>query len=848
MNRLGEGLAILSLLLTALTALLSLAGAAGPRRDWIGRSVSAMRATAWVNLAMALLLVMAFVGHDFANRYVASYSDRGMPLVYLLTAFWGGEKGALLFWVVVLSLLGVAVGRGRTREVEPGFGVAHGVIALALLFFDILMVWASSPFEAFAHMAPSEGNGLNPLLQNPLMAIHPPLQLAGFVAYTIPFAYGIADVVTGRTDGRWYAQSHGFNLLAWILTTGGLVIGSVWAYWELGWGGFWGWDPVENAGLLPWITGTALLHSGAVGRRRGVFPRYNLVLVFLTFWLTVFGTFLTRSQLIDSLHSFSNSLLAPYFLVYLAVILVVCVGVLAWRWRRLGAVAKRVGSWWSREAFVMANSVLFLLLAFVVLWGTLLPRISESARVQGGLNAVIDLLNGALGTHFLPLTHAVAVGPAWFNRVAAPLGILLLALTALGPLTSWRSNRGPAVLRAWRTTGWVALGLSAIAWGLRALVLVLTNRDGAADVGWFALMAVFWAAWVVCAVTWDVWRSQRVRRAVTHEAPATALCRLVAANPGRYGGHLVHLGVAVMIVGIAGGTGRVGATDVTLLPGETLRLEDEQVVLLGTREHLLPDGSGVAMKAGLLIYEDGARWTPEVIAGVGSVVGPSVTVSEGDPPFLNLRFPDANRARAFVAKTRLEAIGHGHLVPLAADATSRELVIGLVDGAILEVMPRVFHRWLAQIREFVAHTGEDWYRLEVGRGEPHFRVEALTPDAWDALASFDAVPVPVVAVAREVAGDATLVQAIPEGAGRVMWPEVRRYARFAGTTSEVAIDAGLWSDLYVAAAPAERSAAVSVSVWRNPLMSLLWAGMLIMILSASWILLAMRCRGREGGA
>ena len=437
MHDLGTALLYCAFLATLATGVLAYGGAALRSPGMLAASRHGLRTTWLVWLAMGACLFYGLLSHDFANKYIAAYTDQDMPLAYLIAGFWGGEKGALLFWTIALTTFSVvAVLRNRTQS-QVFLGWVTGILATSILFFATLMVFESNPFEIFqAGAGPDDGKGMNPLLQNPLMAIHPPSLLTGYISFTVPFAFGFAALITGQLDSQWLRDTRKWTLVSWLFLSLGLILGGAWAYEELGWGGFWMWDPVENAGLIPWFTATAFLHSVMIQERRNMLKRWNAVLVCLTFLLTIFGTFLTRSQLIDSVHAFADSTLAGYFLWYMAVITVVSTIAIAIRWKALRADAE-LDSVMSREAFFVFNNVLLVGCAFVVLWGTLFGQISDAKPVQQLYNAFASAV-GHLGLHLQPLTQKVQLGEPWFNQVMTPLGLAILLLTGVGPLISWR--------------------------------------------------------------------------------------------------------------------------------------------------------------------------------------------------------------------------------------------------------------------------------------------------------------------------------------------------------------------------------------------------------------------------
>ncbi|MFT5434356.1 MAG: cytochrome c-type biogenesis protein CcmF, partial [Myxococcota bacterium] len=415
MQALGSLLLTITFFSTLAVALTAIYGAVTRNTTLVRGARYGLYACTFLYLAMAGVLWHGYFTHDFGNKYIATYSDLEMPAIYLFTSFWGGEKGALLFWATVLTVFStIAIHQARERDVSY-LGWSLGLLALAIFFYDILMVFEANPFESFlTHHGPRDGDGLNPLLQNPTMAIHPPALLTGYIAFTLPFCFGAASLITGRLDDQWAKDTRKWTIVSWLFLTVGLVLGGYWAYQELGWGGFWMWDPVENAGLIPWFTATAFLHSIIIQERRGMLRRWNFSLVCLTFWLTIFGTFLTRSQLIVSIHAFADSQLSEYFLAYMALLAIVSVALLTWRWKALRA-EERIQSFLSREAFFVLNNVMLVMCGFIVMWGTLYSKISEAEAFQDLYNMVVRGL-GNFGITMDELHQQQDLGEPWFNR------------------------------------------------------------------------------------------------------------------------------------------------------------------------------------------------------------------------------------------------------------------------------------------------------------------------------------------------------------------------------------------------------------------------------------------------
>lgn len=846
MQTLGQVLVAISFVLTALIVLLSLRAALSSKAGPAFSLSHGTFAIAYLNLAASLVLAYSFVSHDFSNRYVASYSDSSMPAVYLLTAFWAGEKGALMFWVLVLSgllvslehyfrgLFAQASGHLPSFSIKRYFNVARAVGLVALLFFEFLMLFASHPFETFlTSEGPQDGAGMNPLLQNPLMAVHPPFQLAGFVAYTIPYAFSVAALVVGDLSDLWVRIARRFSLLAWSLLTAGLIIGGLWAYVELGWGGFWGWDPVENGALLPWLTGTALLHSMAVEVRRSALRRLNHILMHLTFILTIFATFLTRSQLISSLHAFANSVLTPYFLYYMGFLVMLAIVLIAWRWKAL-CPKQRIGSLFTREALVVVNNVAFLLMLFIVLWGTLLPRLSESPAVQSALNKALAGFNAVFSGEFTRLEGPISVGPEWFNKVTAPVGLFILALTAFGPLVPYGEGGRRAVNRAILKT---ALYSATATIGVLACFAVLRGlqTNGTLDLSFghfslehlYAILGVFLATWVAVVAARDFVISVAARRAVTRLSRLRTFCTLLRDNPRRYGGHLVHIGVALCFMSFAGSAAKQEKKDVLIGVGQSIGLGHIDLTLLSTYEACEGSGRYCASVSEVLAWPKGQSLPDSVLKKLEGVSG-VVEVRQMSPPWVGLRFSSPKRALEYLAETYARVVlgrdfilvnaeeGQLHLAPAAPEA--------------LRLQPRNFHRLLEQLHNLEAWFGPGNVTIQTRRGDPLVVLTFQNKDLFEAfrrgltLGTDEGVALLVLDPS-----DRNVIRVIPSGIGTVLRPEVRFYTKFENPTTEVDIWSHLFFDLYIAAAPASGTNTVSVTAMINPLMTWLWAGSFLLV-------------------
>src|SRR6478752_4568062 len=410
MATLGSYLLLAAFVVAAYAAAMSVAGARRRSNGLIESGVGAFYLVAAIMAAASAIIVHAFVVGDYTIKYVQRTSDSVQPLFYKLTAYWGGLDGSIMFWEFMLSLFGSAAvyaNRERQRELIP-YVVA--TISVVEMFFLFLMVVHNNPFSTYVTENPAEGSGLSPLLQNFYMAIHPPTMYLGFVGLTIPYAFGMAALITGYLDDSWLRAVRRWTMFAWFFLSFGLMLGMIWAYEELGWGGYWGWDPVENAGLLPWFTATAFLHSVMVQERRGMLRIWNVSLVIITFFLTIFGTFMTRSGVVQSVHAFGqDTTLAWLFTGFMVVILTFSFGLVIYRMPLLKA-RNELDSWMSREAAFLLNNWILVFCAFFVLFATMFPTLSEA--VTG---------------------NRLTVAAPFFNKWMVPIGLVMLFLTGLGP-------------------------------------------------------------------------------------------------------------------------------------------------------------------------------------------------------------------------------------------------------------------------------------------------------------------------------------------------------------------------------------------------------------------------------
>ncbi|MGH9189183.1 MAG: heme lyase CcmF/NrfE family subunit [Acidimicrobiales bacterium] len=552
----------------------------------------------WLVLAAAvtatLAMQSALVGHDFSIRYVAENNSRGTPLLYTVTGMWSALEGSILLWALVLAgYLAALAHRFRRRAADPlvAWATLAGLVVTA--FFFALMVGPANPFRLVAGTLPLDGTGPNPLLQNhPLVAFHPPMLYLGYVGFTVPFVFAVAALVTGRLDEGWLVETRRWTLFAWGFLTAGVVLGAWWSYEVLGWGGFWAWDPVENASFLPWLTATAYLHSVMVQQRRGMLRVWNLSLLAATFSLTILGTFLTRSGVLNSVHAFSNSGIGPAILAFFALVVIVSVGLIGWRGDKLRSPGS-IDSPVSREGAFLANNVAFAAFAFVVLLGTVFPLVAEA--VSG---------------------DRLSVGAPYFDRMTMPIGFTLLFLMAVAPVLPWRKASEELLHQrllwpAWTGTAVVVL---CVATGLRGLAPLL-----AFGLGGFAAAS-----------------------ALRHLAKATVAARGQGLSPcgalvGRAnGGMVVHLGVILIAVAFAASSAYGERRNVRLAPGQTATVAGHTVTYLSltTETHSNRTTTQARVRVdGHRVYGPALSQFPGMRQAIGT---PSVRTSLVDDVYLTL--------------------------------------------------------------------------------------------------------------------------------------------------------------------------------------------------------------------
>jgi cytochrome c-type biogenesis protein CcmF len=510
------------------------------------------RRCVFVVLSGAILAVAAMewalISHDFSIQYVAENNARSTPLLFTITGLWAALEGSILLWVLILAgYITVMARRFRARMDDPMVAWALLVALSVALFFFVFMAVAANPFKLLNGTVPFDGRGPNPLLQNhPLMAFHPPMLYLGYVGFTVPFAFAMAALITGRFGEGWLADTRRTTLVAWGFLTIGIILGAWWSYEVLGWGGYWGWDPVENASLLPWLTGTAFIHSVIVQERRGMLRVWNLSLVLATFCLTILGTFLTRSGVVNSVHAFTQSSIGPWLLGFLGVVAATCLGLIAWRADKLHAPG-RIDSPVSRESAFLANNLLFTGLAFVVLLGTVFPLVAEAVRGS-----------------------QLSVGEPYFARMTTPIGLGLLFLMAVAPALPWRAASGEVLRRRLLVPAYAGAGAM-------LLTLVFLTRTFA------TVLAFGLATFAIVAIVRETGLAVRGRHTADRTGWFAAFTGTVRGNPRRYGGFIVHTGVILIAVALAS-AGSFGAKrEVRLDRGQSATVSGYTVKFIGTR-------------------------------------------------------------------------------------------------------------------------------------------------------------------------------------------------------------------------------------------------------------------------
>jgi cytochrome c-type biogenesis protein CcmF len=473
----------------------------------------------------AFALVWAAFTNDFSVAYITEHSNRALPWGYKFAALWSGQEGSLLLWALLLSGYGFVL-RARHKVDVKLTAYASTILAGIQVFFLLLVNVAATPFSLVTGAVPPDGNGLNPLLQYPEMVIHPPMLYLGYVGFAVPFAFALGALMMRYPGEKWIHITRRWTMVAWLFLTVGIFLGMHWAYDVLGWGGYWGWDPVENASLMPWLTGTAFLHSVMMQEKRGMMKSWNVWLIFSTFMLSILGTLLTRSGLVSSVHAFAQSSIGDWFWIFLVIVLAICTFTYIYNRDHLKTDHK-LESLVSRESSFLFNNLVLLAACFTILWGTFFPVLSE--YVQG---------------------NKVTVSAPFYNRVAVPIGVFLLLLTGIGPILAWRSTSIRSIRRNFLLPGIAALvvAIAIIPLGVHPWTIFTTDQEGA----FYSWITFSLAAFVLTAIFNEFYKGARVIGQKSHQNLFASMVQLTRRNTRRYGGYIVHFGIVLIFVGIAG--------------------------------------------------------------------------------------------------------------------------------------------------------------------------------------------------------------------------------------------------------------------------------------------------------
>jgi cytochrome c-type biogenesis protein CcmF len=847
MQELGQLLLVITFLASLATACAAAFGAIAKRPLWMHGARHGLIGVGLLTVAMAVILTHGFLTHDYSSRYIYEYSDRAMPLIYKLAAFWGGERGALLFWVTSLAVFSnVAIYTRKDRSPEYLAWVIC-ILALAVLFFLVLMVFQTSPFDTWmAQPTPEDGRGLNPLLQNPVMAFHPPALLTGYILFTIPFAFGMSALITNKLDDQWIGDTRRWTIVSWTFLSVGLLLGCRWAYMEIGWGFWWMWDAVENAGLVPWFTATAFLHSVMIQERRGMLKRWNVILLALTFLLTIVGTWMTRSQIIVSVHAFADSELSDYFLVYMAIIAAVATGLIGYRWKALRSEA-RIESFMSREAMFVLNNVILVFCAVITLYGTLMGKFTESTTVQS----------------LFDLEQPIVWDEEKFNEVFVPIGLALLLIMGIGPLISWRKATASNFRKNF---------LWPLAWGSLStfigalIVLYFQATDNARihsvsfgegytiwvngiDFGDWMSVVVYWmSAFVIFSIIREFHIAAQVRKAQQLGSYLGNWVVVLFKNPRRYGGYIVHIGVVFMFFAFTGKAFKHEEKDRLMAIGDTHVLNRYALTLVD-RDHrystaegcVISDATFVAMPLKTSVSEASVNRTEAWLTSVSA--SPFHLRTNWEEPQIEVRIKDPDKRRAVLLDFYL-ARHFRKGFERSDDAPGLVERWAPTDRKLVENMPMHAMEKLRQAREQLG-AARIGVAVELTPGSPEMRLRFENADAQQRfharLASAN-IPDWVLTVIDDSETGALMV--VDRGTGQVLVPESRFYPTKQTSTTEVSISGeDFLEDLYVSMQPDMGRPYVKVFTVVFPLVNFLWIGGFLLLLG-SLICLTPRWLGR----
>ena len=574
-------------------------------------------------IASAALLTL-LLSLNFRFAYVAEYTSKSLSVLYRIAAFWGGDAGSLLFWLLVMSIYLFVVMLVRHEDEEAYKPIVTAIIAFVMTFFILIVNIMANPFATLSY-TPANGNGLNELLQNPGMTVHPVNLYLGYIGFLVPFAYAMASLWLKKTDASWLAITRRWTLIAWLFLSCGIIYGAHWSYEELGWGGYWSWDPIENAALMPWLSATAFLHSAMIQERKAMFKTWNVILIALTFMLTMFGTALTRGGMIWSIHAFSNGSMGFFFMLFVGILALGSVAMIVWRFSSIRASAK-LEAIVSKETGFLLNNILFLGMLFAVFLGTIFPLVTEA------ITGSQMLVNGS-----------------FYDTVVLPIGVLVILLMAIGPLLAWRKA---SINRVRRALLWPFV-LSLFA----TLLLAIAGYRNP-----LALASYFAAFLVILTIFLEFAQGVMARRQKTKEAIVLAFVRMIRKNQRRYGGYFVHLALVIMVIGLTSTGGFGQKITVNLKPGQSMSIGD-YVLLYHGLETDFSHGK-IDLKADIVVY-----------TGQGQTLGllkPAVTFYEnGQQPATDLALYSTMLSDLYVVldgtdNTTQEALFDVHLNPLVS--------------------------------------------------------------------------------------------------------------------------------------------------------------------------------------
>lgn len=596
---LGFGALILTLIVAIYGAAAAFYGARSNKPAWVDSARNAMLLTFPLLSITALSLVYLLVNHQYQFPFVSEVVSNSMPLYLRITALWGGQAGSLILWSWLMSIFAFAVMLRRwerDREFLPWVVI---VSMITLVFFLLISILVENPFTrlwvspvgnittsmfqpaTMSLYTPTDGSGMNPLLRHPGMLIHPPMLYLGFVAFVIPYAFGMAALITGRTDDRWIRITRRWTIIAWLFLSLGLVLGMRWSYDVLGWGGYWNWDPVETASFMPWLLGTAFLHSVMIQEKRGMLKKWNMALVIATYDLVILATFLTRSGVLNSVHAFSQSALGPMFFVFIVITLVASFALLVYRWDELKS-ENEMTSMFSREALFLLNNLLFVGFFVVCFWGVIFPVVTDALGIVGqAIPALRGIFTG----------QKADIRTSYYTVPAAALSAGIILLMGIAPESAWKFSTYQTIIKAVRKPFLVSL--------LAIPVILLTGMRT-----WVGIIGYWLCAFTLVVTINEFWKAAWARHNAQEQNLAVSFWQMIGKNRRRYGGYIIHIGIVLMSIGIIGSKAFQTETQQTISTGSEITLGHYTVKFDSLSVFNTADGRNVA-RAVLSIFKDG---------------------------------------------------------------------------------------------------------------------------------------------------------------------------------------------------------------------------------------------------